>query len=169
MLEYYNQGPTETWIEQLYKQNGILTPEDLSIQNLTKAFSIFLFPTYGPTRGVEEDGIRFILMPVNLNKFEIKKRFFHELCHILKHEGDQCMMPKIWRDFIEMDARRFTNLAMMPFFMLCQLEPHEWHPARLATKFDVSYEYACDRLAYIHNRIEANYIAELDRLKFFYR
>jgi hypothetical protein len=168
MLRYYKPGLTETWIEQLYKQNGILTPRDLSIRNLTRIFSVFLFPTFGPTRHAEEDGIRVILMTEGLNKFEFKKRFFHELCHLLRHEGDQFMMPKIWRDFLEMDAKRFTNLAMMPFFILRELEPYEWHPMRLTAKFDVSYEYACDRLAYIQNRIEANYLAEQEKAKKFY-
>ncbi|MED0672682.1 ImmA/IrrE family metallo-endopeptidase [Aneurinibacillus aneurinilyticus] len=167
MLEYYNQGPTEQWIEQLYKQNGILTSRDLSIQNLTKVFSIFLFPTHGPTKGSEQDGIRIILVTKGLDKFQFKQRFFHELCHILRHEGNEFMMPKTWREFLEMDAKRFTNLAMMPFFMLKELEVHEWHPVHLATIFDVSYEYACDRLNYIQNRIQANYLEELDKIKFF--
>jgi Zn-dependent peptidase ImmA (M78 family) len=169
MLKYYNQGPTEEWIEQLYKQHGILTPQDLSIENITKIFSIFILPTFGDTRIAKEDDIHVILMTYGLNEFEVKLRFFHELCHILRHEGDEFMMPKIWRDFLEMDAKRFTNLAMMPFFMLKELEPHQWHPVYLAAKFDVSYEYACDRLAYIHARIEANYLEELNKIKFFYR
>ncbi len=67
----------------------------------------------------------------------------------------------------EEDAKRFTNLAMMPFFMLKELEAHEWHPVHLATIFDVSYEYACDRLNYIQNRIQANYLEELNKIKFF--
>lgn len=47
--------------------------------------------------------------------------------------------------------------------MLRELELYEWHPMRLAAKFDVSYEYACDRLTYIQNRIEANYLAEQEK------
>ncbi|AMA74038.1 ImmA/IrrE family metallo-endopeptidase [Aneurinibacillus thermoaerophilus] len=165
MLKYYRQGLTETWIEQLYKQNGILTPQDLSIKNLTRIFSVFLLPTFGPTRSTEQDGIRVILMTEGLNKSEFKKRFFHELCHMLRHEGDQFMMPHTWREFLEMDAKRFTSLAMMPFFMMKKLEPYDWHPVRLATIFRVSYEYACERLTYIRNRIEANYLVEQEAKK----
>ncbi|MED0737905.1 hypothetical protein, partial [Aneurinibacillus thermoaerophilus] len=75
------------------------------------------------------------------------------------------MMPHTWREFLEMDAKRFTSLAMMPFFMMKKLEPYDWHPVRLATIFRVSYEYACERLTYIRNRIEANYLVEQEAKK----
>ncbi|WP_234541377.1 tyrosine-type recombinase/integrase [Paenibacillus pseudetheri] len=47
--------------------------------------------------------------------------FFHELCHVIRHSGDQRWMPDLFREAQEIDADRFALYATIPFFMLDQI------------------------------------------------
>jgi len=50
---------------------------------------------------------------------EQREVFFHELCHLLRHCGNQYKnMPKAFRELQEWDAEHFTRYAAIPFHML---------------------------------------------------
>ncbi|WGV57973.1 ImmA/IrrE family metallo-endopeptidase [Brevibacillus brevis] len=47
-----------------------------------------------------------------------REPFYHELYHILRHAGQQIMMPASFRELQESEARNFTMYAAMPLHML---------------------------------------------------
>ncbi|NMF01151.1 ImmA/IrrE family metallo-endopeptidase [Aneurinibacillus aneurinilyticus] len=164
MLDYYKPDRVERWIEELYIENGIWHPQDLSMENMVCTFSVCVERWESPSKSLWSNEKRLILLEQHLKGFALKKAFFHELGHILQHEGDQMTMPDTYKAFMELDTLRFMKVAMMPFFMLKELEPHEWeYPRYLAHIFNVSYEYAAARLTYIRRRIEAHYLAEQEQ------
>lgn len=46
-----------------------------------------------------------------------RQGFGHELCHTLRHEGNQLIMPPLFRELQEMHAKRFAYKFCIPTFM----------------------------------------------------
>ncbi|WP_052088318.1 ImmA/IrrE family metallo-endopeptidase [Paenibacillus wynnii] len=112
----YFKTPLEQMIEEQYRANGILLPADLTIEKIATIFGVdVVYYDHGPFSD-NEDYVIFL----NRNEEEISQRmiFFHELCHVVRHSGDQRWMPDMFREAQENEADRFTLYASIPFFML---------------------------------------------------
>ncbi|WP_175616022.1 ImmA/IrrE family metallo-endopeptidase [Piscibacillus halophilus] len=85
---------------------------------------------------VEQGEFRLININNNLADYEKKEQFYHELCHILRHYGNQMMMPKAFRELQERDARHFTLYAAIPFHML---HDYEFKDERIVEKLSIDF------------------------------
>ncbi|BAH44570.1 hypothetical protein BBR47_35930 [Brevibacillus brevis NBRC 100599] len=86
-----------------------------------------------------------------------RERFYHELCHILRHSGRQLMMPAAFRELQEWDARNFTRYAALPLHMLKNYDYKQ--PEILDTlseQFKVTPELYADRLQRIKLKLSCN-------------
>lgn len=124
MFELYKKSQLELWIEEKYKQHGFYTPKDLEIEAIAKEFNIEIKYSNGPERAVwdDEHQIYMIFLKPYHSKKDKRNVFFHELCHPLRHYGNQELMnTNTLRELQEEQAHLFQLYASMPFFMIANL------------------------------------------------
>lgn len=151
---YYKETSMEQWIERLYYNLGVLVPKDLDIQIIADKLGIDII--YEKCRPFSDANARAIFL--NKRDKEIVSRivFFHEMCHLLRHSGDQRMMPELFREGQEMEAEQFAMYAAIPFHMIRKLEVPERHDLAIqffTDHFDVPRTFAEKRLDQINRRI----------------
>ncbi len=160
MLNYYEQTELELWIQDLYKSNGILSPSDISVKNLSKTLDIPISLAPGITEEIMRDELDedFFVIYLDSNKppEQQKESFLHELCHGLRHVGNQVKMPEGLRQLQEEQAKQFVPYAAIPYFMIKDLGIHKYDRViihQFAEEFGVTHKLAARRLEQIKNRI----------------
>lgn len=152
-LSLYKTTDLENWIYELYQNNGIYSPADLDIDHIASAFGVDIVYYEGQPFSCNES---FVIFLDKHDEAKRRKVFFHELCHVLRHCGDQRRMNKPFRDMQEMQAGWFQKYASMPFYMIAQLElPPMKNDAiqMLADAFRVPSSFAKQRLEQIQQRV----------------
>lgn len=141
----------EDYIRELYKTMGIAKPEDLNMLQIAKKLGVDI--TYS-NRVFRFDNEIIIQRGT---KSEEWMMFGHELCHYLRHSGNQLKMGKWFVELQEWQADNFMYQFCVPSFMLCKLKlPRlECEAASLIVEtFNVDQEFAKKRLQhYIQNQI----------------
>jgi Zn-dependent peptidase ImmA (M78 family) len=158
-LTFYKLTEMERWIESLYKSMGILSPSNLTIDNLSKIFNIEVcYIQEAPQRAIwkEDEDPMIFLKPY---QSEIKKRevFFHEFGHPLLHFGEQRDMNfGLLKQLQEYQANQFQLYASMPFYMFKELDiPKTEHLFINLVKdtFNISERLARKRVEQINRRM----------------
>ncbi|MNM70408.1 hypothetical protein D3C81_820360 [compost metagenome] len=153
-LSMYFLSPLEQLIQEIYLSNHLLNHWDLTIDNLATVFNVEVAYSKLPTFSDNEQ--RVIFLCHNDEPSKQRRGFFHELGHVIRHSGDQRIMPELFQQMQEADAERFSLYASMPFFMLKKLSlpPSEEHASgRISDIFQVSPIFAQQRLRQIQERI----------------
>ncbi|MEI2466627.1 ImmA/IrrE family metallo-endopeptidase [Niallia taxi] len=115
---YYPTTALEDWVTNFYLRLNIQLPQEINEDNIAKEQRIFLHrkkiaPFYqivGRYRGITID--------IRESKNMQREMFFHELCHILRHSGNQILMNKAFRELQEWDTKNFTKYAAIPHHMI---------------------------------------------------
>lgn len=79
----------------------------------------------------------------------------HELCHLLRHAGNQTTLPQPFVQYQEEDAELFVLYASLPFFMIKELNlppDHGQAIKQISSAFSVSMEQARKRYEQILRR-----------------
>jgi Zn-dependent peptidase ImmA (M78 family) len=109
----------EEFVEELYIDNDINNPEDITIENLSEKLNIPILSAPIKSRGHEtESGNRYMALDDRLSRSQQRYYFLHELCHILRHAGNQVTLPEDFVRYQEEDSDQFALYALMPFFMI---------------------------------------------------
>jgi len=155
MYTYYRTTPLEQWVEHLWIKSGIAAPAQLNVEEVASRLDVWVHFMNDTSRALDYMGMRSILVDRRLDKEAQWEDFLHELCHILRHAGNQTVMPKLFCEGQEAEANRFVLYAAIPFYMLRQLKL----PARIdeavetiAIQFGVTYELARKRLEQLQRR-----------------
>ncbi|OMD05721.1 ImmA/IrrE family metallo-endopeptidase [Paenibacillus sp. FSL R5-0636] len=150
----YFKTPLEQWIEDRYQENGIFRPSDLTIEKVSRIFNTEVIYYEHTSFSDNEERIIF------LNKYEeenlLRKFFFHELCHVVRHSGDQRWMPSLFRDAQENEADFFSLYTSIPFYIFQSLPlPNNKNEAIgfIAHEFKMPLEIAKKRFQQIEERI----------------
>lgn len=154
LSHYYKKTPLEHWISQRYRSKLILNPTDIDIEKIATAFNIDLQFAY--CRSFSDNEERVIFLDIRESLTYKRAAFFHELCHVLRHAGDQRKMTKLFRDAQEAEANVFTLYASMPFFMIAKMKLPERQTEAieyLSEEFSVPFELALKRVEQINRRI----------------
>ncbi|MDR7316615.1 ImmA/IrrE family metallo-endopeptidase [Brevibacillus nitrificans] len=157
MLHLYERTHLEEWVEGFYKQIGITSLSDLTIENVSARLRIGV--TFAP--GVADEVIFDAdYAHIFINSLHCPKRrwevFCHELCHPLRHLGNQLVLPDEFRKWQERDAQAFQFYAAVPFFLLQTLElpDHEKELIDLlSVEFGVTHGFAKRRWEQVLRRI----------------
>ncbi|HEY4390731.1 MAG TPA: ImmA/IrrE family metallo-endopeptidase [Paenibacillus sp.] len=154
LFSYYQETPLEQWISTDYMSHGIMLPDQLDIDHIAEAFGVELIYEACPSFSDNEDKVIFI----NKQTQELSARlvFFHELCHVLRHAGDQRRMPPLFKNAQETEAEQFVLYAAMPFYMLARLNIPDQHYDAIpfiAEQFHVTLELAERRLDQVQRRV----------------
>ncbi|WP_246021270.1 ImmA/IrrE family metallo-endopeptidase [Paenibacillus lentus] len=144
----------EQWISSALLENGICTPGDLfDLEWVAEAFDVKLLFSDSPS--FSDNELRVIFINKHLDDIIVRLIFFHELCHVLRHAGDQRYMPELFEEAQEYEADAFVLYATMPFYMFSQLSiPQSKGEAVpfVADVFNVSLDLADQRLEQIFRR-----------------
>jgi Zn-dependent peptidase ImmA (M78 family) len=165
MFTGYKKTDLENWLEELYITKGILSPEDMEIENIASAFNIHTQLIDGCVdNAIWNDNTAVIFLNKNRTLHSLRDVFFHELCHPLRHYGNQLgIKMESFIELQEVQANHFQLYAGIPFFMLKQLELSPYENiliAQLQSIFKVSARLVRKRIAQIKRRVFQN---ELDQ------
>ncbi|MEF2964941.1 ImmA/IrrE family metallo-endopeptidase [Paenibacillus sp. M1] len=154
LFSYYRETELEQWISAKYKEHGIVSTVEHDIEHIARAFGVALVYEECPSFSDNEEQVIFL----NKHADDVTARviFFHELCHCLRHAGDQRAMPALFKYAQESEAEQFVLYAAIPFYMFAKLPvPDQRSEAIpfLAESFRVPYDLAERRLDQIQRRV----------------
>jgi Zn-dependent peptidase ImmA (M78 family) len=156
-LTLYKPTDLENWITDRYLDHDIFRPTDLDLDLIASIFNIQIFRYEGPAFANWKDGeYSFVFLASEQTEIEQRETFFHEICHPLRHVGDQSKLPPPFIELQEAQAASFAMYAAMPYYMF---RDYPKQPLRadyvrtLAEEFRVSIEFADRRLRQIETRI----------------
>lgn len=154
-FSYYKETVLEQMINELYLKNCIRTHEDLNdIEAIAESFDSEIF--YDTCKPFSDNERRVIFLNKKDSNISIRLNFFHELCHVIRHFGDQRNMPNLFKEAQEAEAQQFVLYAAIPFFMLQSLPiPDRRGEAiqYIAKIFHVTPKFSKQRLDQIDRRI----------------
>jgi Zn-dependent peptidase ImmA (M78 family) len=150
----YKTTHLEDWIAHLYRVLDIFTPKDINHREICRPLHIHLAYKDVPSCSVEFGRFKCITLDKRkLNKMQ-REDFFHELCHLLRHNGDQLMMPKAFRELQEAQAETFTAYASLPYSMIKEYDLKDRDIIyALSDDFEVSERLVVKRLSQIKDRL----------------
>ncbi len=155
MYNYYRTTPFEQWVEHLWIKSGIVAPSQLNVEEVASRLDVWVHFLNDSSRALDYMGMRSILVDRRLGKEAQWEDFLHELCHVLRHAGNQTVMPKLFCEGQEAEANRFVLYAAIPFYMLRHLKlPAGIDEAAetIASHFGVTLELAGKRLEQLQRR-----------------
>ena len=139
----------EDYIKKIYTSIGINKPEQLKRYSIASELGITLYTFNGASEGVYSNGRQYIFLNRNLTSEEQWQEFGHELCHVLRHAGNQKKMSRLFIEYQEWQADNFALHFCVPTFMLRAMSlPRDRKQAiwEIQMAFNVTYEFAKIRL-----------------------
>jgi Zn-dependent peptidase ImmA (M78 family) len=150
----YKLTHLEDWIAHLYSILNILTPKDICHQEICRPLHIYLAYKEVPSCSVEFGRFKCITLDNRKLIRDQREDFFHELCHLLRHNGDQTMMPKAFRELQESQAETFTSYAALPYSMLKEYDLYDQDIIQtLSDDFKVTEALVIKRLSQVKDRL----------------
>jgi hypothetical protein len=152
----------EDWVTRFYKRLGILHPTQININEIASLFGIYIKRKERPSFHYVNGRYTEITIDVRKELDMQKEMFFHELCHVLRHYGNQLTMPKTFIELQEWDAKNFTRYAAIPHHMVKYIDLDSPYVIdQMVSLFKVTAELCEERLEQIKNRTRYNiYVAE---------
>lgn len=156
MLNHYTPNQVEEFISKLYKKHDIISARDLDLERIASIWAIDLrYTSASRAFSQYESGTSYIFLPKQIPTSDQRAAFFHELCHILRHAGNQRIMSDTFLHLQECQAEHFVMFASMPYFLIKDYLSE--NPSVIAETFQIPLTYVHKRLTYIRNRILYNY------------
>lgn len=121
LFSHYQETTLEKSISKHYRLHRFWSAEALlDIDRIAETFDVDL--RYDTCKSVSDNNEKIIILDKRLTGLQRRKIFFHELCHVLRHAGDQRKMPALFREGQEAEAENFVLYASMPFYMISKLK-----------------------------------------------
>ncbi|WP_426332648.1 ImmA/IrrE family metallo-endopeptidase [Paenibacillus silvae] len=159
MLPYYEPTEIELLICDLYQVFGINHPYELDIDLIASIWGADIIYYNGKPKAHWEDWGSVIFLNKNSSLKQQRSDFFHELAHIVRHEGNQDDLPELFVDLQEIQASNFCLIASMPYYLLPTPLDMTWseYIGLLSEEFRVPIEVAADRAEHIASRLHEEY------------
>jgi Zn-dependent peptidase ImmA (M78 family) len=162
-LAHYKLTNLELWISEHYRLGGIHSSSDMKIQEIADLFDINIVYYEGPCVADWDDPEDMVIFMDSRQSVEKQREvFFHELCHPLRHIGNQEVMAESFIELQEIQATQFQYCAALPIYLLegyLDVSP-KFLTKILAGEFMLPEEFVIRRLEQIKQRI---YISERDK------
>jgi Zn-dependent peptidase ImmA (M78 family) len=156
-FQYYYMTNLEDWVEQLYQDLNITEVHQLNIEEFSYRLNIWYYYKPMPSKGIEiGPGILTMILNSQLSKEEQWTDFLHELCHLLRHAGNQIIMPETFTVAQENEAEYFAMYAAIPFSIFSRLPIPDSRIdsiTYIAETFHVPISFAKKRVEQIQRRI----------------
>ncbi len=156
MFSYYQMTILEEFVEATYKRVNITNPLQITVNELSQRLNVWVHMSDVKSRALEAvPGMYSMFLDSRLDPDQQRLDFLHELCHLLRHAGNQMTMPESFTRMQEIEAEQFVLYAAMPFSMISKLEIPDRSSlaiAYLAETFSVPAELAERRLDQLQRR-----------------
>ncbi|TAI30828.1 ImmA/IrrE family metallo-endopeptidase [Bacillus velezensis] len=139
----------EEEVKKIYHKLNIETPEDIDLERIAAAFRIWLHYEQRDSCMFQINGEYSVVLDARASPQEQWQDFVHELCHVLKHTGNQFHMNRMFRQLQEYQANSFMYHFCVPTFMLIKLKLPRLKSEvikLLGDTFNVTYSFAAKRL-----------------------
>ncbi|WP_052339157.1 ImmA/IrrE family metallo-endopeptidase [Gorillibacterium massiliense] len=156
MLALYKPTPFEMWIEAFFQNLDISSTAQLNIDYIAERMDIWVYYQEMQSCHIDRGGLFSVNIDKRLTPSEQWEDFLHELCHVLRHAGNQFHLPEPLMEWQEQNAATFQLYAAVPFYLLKTLNmPAQEHSIVefLVSEFHVTYTLAEKRLRQIQRRI----------------
>lgn len=135
----------EDYIIELYNNMAISHPEQIEMEKIALNLGIKLH--YGTSTYLFGDNI--------IIQYETRQRqwqlFGHEVCHYLRHYGNQLNMRESFKNLQEWQANYFAYHFCIPTFMLDKL--YNYTVTDIMNLFNVEFDFALRRLEMYQNKL----------------
>jgi len=152
---YYQTTALEDWVTNFYLKLNIYTPQDINENYIASELGIFLHrKKMAPFFQIVG---RYCGITIDIRDSQVKQRevFFHELCHVLRHSGNQGKMNKAFRELQEWDTKNFTIYAAIPHHMISYIPLNDENVIdQMVNIFRVTPELCEERLNQIKKRVK---------------
>ncbi|MGM0806475.1 MAG: ImmA/IrrE family metallo-endopeptidase [Bacillota bacterium] len=156
----YFPTPLELWVSEKYKRMKMFKPEDICEEKIAWIYKIFYCKKPIPSNSYENGNFKIITIDSRIVPTLQREQFYHEWCHILRHVGNQNMMPAAFRELQEYDARNFTRYAAIPYHMLDFYDLRDPQLIdQLQNDFKISAELCTERLQKLKSKIKYRPVA----------
>lgn len=153
--QLYPTTALEDWVTDFYSRLGIMKPDQIKEETIAKRYAIYLHKKPRPAFHEIVGRYRGISVDSRVKKTIQREMFFHELCHILRHAGLQCMMPSAFRELQERDSTHFTKYAAIPHHMIKYIDINDPYVIdQMISIFKVTPELCIERLMQIQKRMK---------------
>ncbi|WLR52425.1 ImmA/IrrE family metallo-endopeptidase [Bacillus tianshenii] len=159
----YTYFPTllEEWVTKLYKTIGINHPEDLDETYICRKLNIYLKYKNMESHYLVTGRYQEITINAALPLHQKREAFYHELCHILRHTGNQITMPDMLRVLQERDARHFVRYAALPYHLIVNYDIYATDATvHLSNVFGVTEELCQERIDKIKTNRKVKVVRE---------
>jgi len=157
MKSYYQMTALEKWTEDFYERLDIREPSQISIEHISERLNIWIHYLDVKSKGIEASaGMYSMFIDNRLSAGMQRLDFLHELCHLLRHAGNQSVMPEHYTQAQEDEADRFILYAAMPYSMISRGTLPELRCEAInfiTAGFEVPQELAMQRIDQIQRRI----------------
>ncbi|WP_054634844.1 ImmA/IrrE family metallo-endopeptidase [Thalassobacillus sp. C254] len=154
-MQRYFYSHLEDWVSDLYIKNQIYTAKELSVENLANVFNVEVIPNEEVSVCRNSYGERIIFLNINQNPEEINADFFHELGHLLRHEGHTEYLYEDYTRYLEWDAQRFAYVAALPWHILKHYNLNDRKIVnKISSEFCLPINFTVTRLFQIKRRME---------------
>jgi Zn-dependent peptidase ImmA (M78 family) len=148
----YNYTPLEEFVKDLFSVLSISTPQEIDINDIAIHLNIRLYFYDDGSTAVDNR----IFIDERLSKARQWEDFGHELCHTLRHHGNQLLMLKnellhSFRRLQESQSDNFMYQFCVPTFMLLKYKISNFLDVKagipfIVENFNVTEEFAAERL-----------------------
>lgn len=150
----YIPSRLEDMVSKLFIHLNILHPDDLDEENICRKLDIFLLEEPSKAYSYQSDLFKSITIDTRMSQKAQRETFYHELCHILIHVGNQKKLPLLFRELQERDARVFTKYAAIPYHMIRFIDwDHPYLVEYVSDLFKITKLLSEVRLLNIKNKI----------------
>ncbi|MEC0490213.1 ImmA/IrrE family metallo-endopeptidase [Bacillus licheniformis] len=154
----YQTTLLEDWIKEFYLNIDIYHPHQLDLLDIADRLGIFIHYAEFSSRVYNGE----IIIDSRISSKEQWEDFGHELCHLLRQEGNQLLlMGNQLLDFQEAKAENFALQFCVPSFMLLQNKVVNYLSIQdsipfVVEKFNVTEEFAMKRLIHFRNQLQSS-------------
>lgn len=156
MFSHYHMTILEEFLETTYATAGVIYPHQITVQELAWRLKVWLHYEPVSSRALEAtSGMYSMFIDSRLTPNQQRIDFFHELCHLLRHVGNQMTMPQEFTKMQEIEAEHFVLYAVMPFSMISRIGLPDQRTFAINTLmeiFNVPIDLAEKRLDQIQRR-----------------
>lgn len=149
----YQTTLLEDWIKEFYFNIDIFYPYQLDMLSIANRLGIVVHFEEITSRVYNSE----IIIDSRLSPAEQWQDFAHELCHVLRQDGNQLIMVhKQFLDFQEAKAENFSLHFCVPTFMLFRYRIPNIPEgiSFVMEKFKVTREFATKRLIHFRNQLQ---------------
>lgn len=156
--------PLEDYVKELYQRAGIMESYQLDMLDIAEKLNVWIHLMDMESQAIDRNGLHSIVIDRRLSPAQQWQDFGHELCHVLRHAGNQLRSPIGFIKYQETQAEQFAQHFCIPSFMLSEFGLPKTKVEAIVLfcdTFNVTPSFASERLV---NHLRKLHTAQNDKI-----